>query len=107
MPTYDYRCKACGHELEVFQKITEAPKKKCPACKKSQLERQIGGGAGFLFKGSGFYLTDYRSDGYRKAAEADKPVSDSSGTSADKGESKASKDGGAGAKKGASKKGKE
>jgi len=71
MPTYDYRCEACGHELELFQKISEAPKKKCPACKKSRLKRMIGGGAGFLFKGSGFYLTDYRSDSYKKAAQAD------------------------------------
>lgn len=90
MPTYDYRCKACGHELEVFQKITEAPRRKCPACKKSQLERLIGGGAGFLFKGSGFYLTDYRSEGYRKAAEADKPSSDPSPAAA-KGDASAAK----------------
>jgi len=72
MPTYDYRCEGCGHALELFQKITEAPKKKCPKCKKSRLKRQVGGGAGFLFKGSGFYLTDYRSDSYRKGAEAEK-----------------------------------
>jgi putative FmdB family regulatory protein len=71
MPTYDYVCRACGHELELFQNISEAPKRKCPACKKSRLERKIGGGAGFLFKGSGFYLTDYRSDSYKKAADAD------------------------------------
>jgi putative FmdB family regulatory protein len=71
MPTYDYRCEACGHELEVFQNISEAPKRKCPACKKSKLKRKIGGGAGFLFKGSGFYLTDYRSDSYKKGAQAE------------------------------------
>lgn len=71
MPTYDYRCDACEHTLEIFQKITEAPKKKCPACGKSRLKRLIGGGAGFLFKGSGFYLTDYRSDSYKKSAESD------------------------------------
>jgi putative FmdB family regulatory protein len=77
MPTYEYLCDACGHELELFQSITESPKKKCPACKKSKLRRKIGGGAGFLFKGSGFYLTDYRSDSYKKAAEAEsKPASD-------------------------------
>ena len=74
MPTYDYRCESCGHELEVFQRISEAPKRKCPRCKKSKLRRKIGGGAGFLFKGSGFYLTDYRSDSYKKGAEADKKV---------------------------------
>jgi putative FmdB family regulatory protein len=72
MPTYDYRCAACGHELEVFQSITEAPKRKCPACGKRKLERRIGGGAALLFKGSGFYVTDYRSDSYKKAADAEK-----------------------------------
>jgi len=71
MPTYDYRCEACEHTLEIFQKITESPKKKCPACGKARLKRLIGGGAGFLFKGSGFYLTDYRSDSYKKSAESD------------------------------------
>lgn len=78
MPTYEYRCEACGHELELFQSITEAPKKKCPNCKKQRLKRKIGGGAGFLFKGSGFYLTDYRSDSYKKGADAEaKPAGDS------------------------------
>lgn len=76
MPTYEYRCEACGHELEVYQSIAEAPKRKCPACKKAKLKRKIGGGAGFLFKGSGFYLTDYRSDSYKKGAEAEKKPSD-------------------------------
>lgn len=71
MPTYDYRCEACEHTLELFQKITESPKKKCPACGKSKLKRLIGGGAGFLFKGSGFYLTDYRSDSYKADAKSD------------------------------------
>src|SRR5262245_26012745 len=80
MPTYDYRCAACGHDLEVFQSITEAPKKKCPACGKRKLERRIGGGAAFLFKGSGFYVTDYRSDSYKKAADADKGSSSASST---------------------------
>jgi putative FmdB family regulatory protein len=81
MPTYDYVCEACGSELELFQNISEAPKKKCPACKKSRLRRRIGGGAGFLFKGSGFYLTDYRSDSYKKAADAEaKPTDGSAGS---------------------------
>lgn len=83
MPTYEYRCEACGHELELFQNISEAPKKKCPACKKQKLKRKIGGGAGFLFKGSGFYLTDYRSDSYKKAAEADSKPSETASTSSD------------------------
>ncbi len=77
MPTYEYLCEACGHELELFQNITEGPKKRCPACKKQKLKRKIGGGAGFLFKGSGFYLTDYRSDSYKKAADADKKAPES------------------------------
>ncbi|MCC6408408.1 MAG: zinc ribbon domain-containing protein [Planctomycetes bacterium] len=72
MPTYDYVCKACGHRLEIFQSITESPKKKCPECKKSKLERQLGSGAAILFKGSGFYQTDYRSDSYRAGEKADK-----------------------------------
>jgi putative FmdB family regulatory protein len=73
MPTYDYRCKACGHEFEQFQSMKDAPLRKCPACKKASLERLIGTGAAILFKGSGFYETDYRSESYKKAAEADKP----------------------------------
>ena len=81
MPTYEYVCEACGHELELFQNISEAPKRKCPACKKQKLKRKIGGGAGFLFKGSGFYLTDYRSDSYKKAAEAESKPSESSTSS--------------------------
>jgi putative FmdB family regulatory protein len=73
MPTYEYRCRACGHALEIFQSMTERPKKRCPACKKARLERLIGGGAGFLFKGAGFYRTDYRSESYKRAAQADAP----------------------------------
>lgn len=71
MPTYDYLCKDCGHKWEEFQSITAKPTKKCPECRKSKAERQIGPGAGLLFKGSGFYITDYRSNSYKKAAEAD------------------------------------
>jgi putative FmdB family regulatory protein len=97
LPTYEYRCESCGHELEVFQNISEAPKRKCPKCKKQRLKRKIGGGAGFLFKGSGFYLTDYRSDSYKKAAESDAKPPDSTSSdskpseaaSSDKGEKKA------------------
>lgn len=71
MPTYEYVCKSCGHELEMFQSITESPKRKCPACGKNALERKIGTGGAVLFKGSGFYQTDYRSESYKKAAEAE------------------------------------
>ncbi len=71
MPTYEYRCGACGKSLEIFHSISEAPKRKCPSCGKPKLERQISAGAGILFKGSGFYQTDYRSDAYKSAASAD------------------------------------
>lgn len=74
MPTYDYECDACQHKFELFQNITAEPEKKCPECGKRKLRRLIGAGAGFVFKGSGFYLTDYRSDSYKKRAEADKPA---------------------------------
>ena len=72
MPTYDYVCRACGHELEVFQSISAPARKRCPRCRKARLERRIGTGAGFLFKGQGFYQTDYRSDAYEKARSAEK-----------------------------------
>ena len=76
MPTYDYLCENCGHEFEHFQSITAKPLKKCPDCKKPKLKRLIGTGAGIIFKGSGFYETDYRSDGYKKDQKADKPASE-------------------------------
>lgn len=76
MPTYDYRCGACGHSLEIFQSMSDAPRKKCPACRKPKLVRIIGSGAGILFKGGGFHQTDYRSDSYKKGESADKPASD-------------------------------
>ncbi len=71
MPTYGYKCEACGHEFEQFQPITAKPIRKCPQCGKTQVKRLLGTGAGIIFKGSGFYQTDYRSDGYRKAAGGD------------------------------------
>jgi putative FmdB family regulatory protein len=74
MPTYDYVCDGCGHTFELYQSMTEATKKKCPECKKSKLRRLIGAGAAIVFKGSGFYKTDYRSDAYKKSAAADKPA---------------------------------
>jgi putative FmdB family regulatory protein len=73
MPTYDYECDACGHTFELFQSISEPVKKKCPDCGKPKLRRLFGTGAAVVFKGSGFYQTDYRSDSYKKAAEKDKP----------------------------------
>lgn len=71
MPTYEYRCTRCKHEFEQFQSMKDKPLKTCPACKKASLERLIGVGAAVIFKGSGFYQTDYRSEAYRKAAQAD------------------------------------
>jgi putative FmdB family regulatory protein len=71
MPTYEYLCRACGHEFELFQSMTDPVKRKCPKCGKPRLERLIGTGAGVIFKGGGFYETDYRSDSYKKAAEAE------------------------------------
>src|SRR5256885_7486365 len=79
MPTYEYKCEACGHRFEKFQSITAAPVRKCPACKKSKVKRLISAGAGLLFKGGGFYITDYRPDSYNKAAKADAPASESTG----------------------------
>lgn len=76
MPTYDYVCDACQHEFELFQSISEPVKKKCPECGKLKLRRLFGIGAAVMFKGSGFYETDYRSDSYKKAAEKDKPSSE-------------------------------
>lgn len=84
MPTYDYHCEACDHAFEHFQPITARPIRKCPACKANKVVRLIGTGGGILFRGSGFYQTDYRSEAYKKAASA---------------ESKESKDGDGGASK--------
>ncbi len=80
MPTYDYICDDCGHEFEAYEPITADPRKDCPECHKETLRRKIGPGAAILFKGSGFYQTDYRSESYKKAAQADKP-SDGGGKS--------------------------
>ncbi|MCU0862590.1 MAG: zinc ribbon domain-containing protein [Planctomycetes bacterium] len=69
MPTYDYACAACGHRFEEFQSMSAAPLQQCPACKKAKLERLIGAGAGVIFKGSGFYQTDYRGSSYQADAK--------------------------------------
>ena len=60
MPTYEYVCTKCGHEMEAFQSMKDAPLKQCPSCKKAGLKRKVGGGAGLIFKGTGFYITDYK-----------------------------------------------
>ena len=72
MPTYDYICDACGHEFEAFESIKADPQTICPSCHEARLRRKIGPGAAILFKGSGFYQTDYRSESYKKGADADK-----------------------------------
>ncbi|MCK5225627.1 MAG: zinc ribbon domain-containing protein [Planctomycetes bacterium] len=74
MPTYDYICENCGCKFEQFQSIVAKPLRKCPECKKLKLKRLIGAGSGVIFKGSGFYQTDYRSDGYKKSANNEKPA---------------------------------
>ncbi|MEM1013767.1 MAG: zinc ribbon domain-containing protein [Planctomycetota bacterium] len=81
MPTYDYRCDACGFAFEKFQSITADPIRKCPSCGKLKVRRLIGTGAGIIFKGGGFYETDYRSDSYAKDAKND--AGDSSEKSSD------------------------
>ncbi|HTW94442.1 MAG TPA: FmdB family zinc ribbon protein [Tepidisphaeraceae bacterium] len=66
MPTYEYKCEACGHEFEKFQSMTADRIRKCPKCGKMKLRRLVGSGAGLIFKGSGFYITDYRDKSYPK-----------------------------------------
>jgi putative FmdB family regulatory protein len=77
MPTYDYRCPQCGASFEKFQKMSDPPGAPCPQCG-ADAERQMSAGAGLLFKGSGFYITDYRGDSYKKAASAEGGSSSSS-----------------------------
>ncbi len=88
MPTYEYRCPK-GHGFEVFQRMSDDPVAKCPECG-AEDERQISGGAGFLFKGDGFYITDYRSDDYKKKASKEKPSDGGSAGSSEKGSSASS-----------------
>lgn len=76
MPTYDYACEACDHTFEQWQSFKDDPLTKCPACKKSKLRRLIGTGAAIVFKGSGFYETDYRQKDEAKKAETKKPKAD-------------------------------
>lgn len=71
MPTYEYKCRDCGEKFDEFQKITDPPLTRCPACG-GEVDRVISGGSGVMFKGSGFYITDYRSASYKKAAESER-----------------------------------
>jgi len=82
MPTYEYKCDACGYQFERFQSITADPIKRCPECGKAKVKRLIGTGAGLIFKGSGFYITDYRDKSY-----TDKAKSESGGSSSSDGKS--------------------
>ena len=91
MPTYDYECDACGHKFDEFQSINAEPLTRCPECKKKKLRRLLGAGAAVVFKGSGFYQTDYRSDSYKKAAATDKPAGDTGSSTASESKSSESK----------------
>lgn len=71
MPTYEYRCDACGHTFDEFQSMKDEPLQECPKCRKPRLRRLFGSGAAILFKGSGFYQTDYRSASYKASAKAE------------------------------------
>jgi len=89
MPTYQYACSKCGAEFELFQSMKDSaieicPKDRCPKPKwgKGKVQRQLGTGAGLIFKGSGFYITDYRSEGYKAAAKKDAPAAAASSTPA-------------------------
>ena|SRR5947209_6520217 len=75
MPTYEYACDACEHHFDELQSMMDKPLKKCPKCKKPKLRRLFGTGAGVIFKGSGFYQTDYRSESYKSAAKAEQEAS--------------------------------
>jgi putative FmdB family regulatory protein len=92
MPTYDYVCDACDNQFELFQSIKEDAKKQCPECGRRKLRRLIGPGAAIVFKGSGFYTTDYRSESYKKAAAADKPASSATSTEKSSGSSDGKKE---------------
>jgi putative FmdB family regulatory protein len=107
MPTYEYVCDNCEHRFDEFQSMSEPPLKKCPECQKPKLRRLFGTGAAVLFKGSGFYETDYRSESYKKAAKAEqesaKPAA-TNGSTATNGKAEGSSS--AGSKKSEAKSGK-
>lgn len=90
MPTYDYECDACQHKFELYQGINDEVQKKCPECKKNKLRRLLGTGAAIVFKGSGFYQTDYRSESYKKSKAADSSSSSPKSESKSEGKSESS-----------------
>jgi putative FmdB family regulatory protein len=83
MPTYEYECQKCGHRFDEFQSMTAKPLQRCPKCR-GKLKRLIGAGAGLLFKGSGFYTTDYRKPGYQEKRKSDSSAGESGGGGAAK-----------------------
>ena len=83
MPTYEYECDACHHNFDEFQSMSEPALTKCPKCGKKKLRRVFGAGAAVIFKGSGFYQTDYRSESYKQAAKADQEAAGKSAGKAD------------------------
>ena len=85
MPTYDYACSDCGHRFEKFHSMTAEPLRQCPECKNDSLERLIGPGAGIIFKGSGFYETDYRTSSYKSGQEAEKKAAEPAKKASEKG----------------------
>ena len=91
MPTYDYVCGACGHEFEMFQSMNDEPIKACPNCRKRQAKRLIGTGAGIIFKGSGFYETDYKQAGREKKTESSDSKTDADASSKSESKPKAEK----------------
>jgi putative FmdB family regulatory protein len=98
MPTYEYECAKCHKEFEIFQSMKDDALKTCPKDKcrqktwgKGKIKRKLGAGAGFIFKGSGFYITDYRSDGYKKSKSDSAKASESSSTKSDSGKTESAK----------------
>ncbi len=81
MPTYEYECRICKKNFDIFQKMTDKPLKKCPSCGKPSMRRKLGTGAGIIFKGSGFYCTDYRPSSYKEAQKKDSESKPSAETS--------------------------
>jgi len=94
MPTYEYQCDACDHNFDEFQSFSEDPLTKCPKCGKKKLRRVFGTGAAVIFKGSGFYQTDYRSESYKSAAKADQEAAKPATTAKDSANGKADTGGG-------------
>ncbi len=101
MPTYEYKCLECDHKFEAFQSMKDDPLESCPECE-GNVKRLISSGAGLIFKGSGFYITDYRGDGYKEAAKKDKEAASGSSDGKSKSDSGESTKGSSGESKGSS-----